>query len=58
MEMTNETYTMNEMYRLGMEYLVEKFGIVNTELFITAVKTENDTVRPLTIQPIIPPAYW
>ena len=41
MEMTNETYTMNEMYRLGMECLVERFGIVNTELFITAVKTEN-----------------
>ncbi len=39
--MTNETNTMNEMYRLGMDCLVERFGIVNTELFIIAVKTGN-----------------
>ena len=39
--MANETYTMGEMYKLGMDCLVERFGIVNTELFITAVKTGN-----------------
>ena len=41
MEMSNETYTMSEMYRLGMDCLVERFGIVNTEMFLAAVKTGN-----------------
>ena len=38
---TNEVYTMSEMYRLGMDCLVERFGIVNTEIFLAAVKTGN-----------------
>ncbi|MBE6523735.1 MAG: hypothetical protein E7Z65_02520 [Thermoplasmata archaeon] len=38
---TNEIYTMSEMYRLGMDCLVERFGIVNTEMFLAAVKTGN-----------------
>ena len=32
---------MSEMYKLGMDCLVEKFGIVNTEKFLVAVKTGN-----------------
>ena len=39
--MDHEVYTMSEMYRLGMECLVERFGIVNTEMFLAAVKTGN-----------------
>ena len=39
--MEHEVYTMSEMYRLGMECLVERFGIVNTEMFLAAVKTGN-----------------
>ena len=39
--MSNETYTMSEMYRLGMDYLVDKFGVINTEMFLAAVKTSN-----------------
>ena len=38
---TNEIYTMSEMYRLGIDCLVERFGIVNTEMFLAAVKTGN-----------------
>ena len=41
MDEKNETYTMSEMYRLGIECLVERFGIVNMELFLTAVKSGN-----------------
>ena len=41
MEMSNETYTMSEMYRLGMDYLVDRFGVINTEMFLAAVKTNN-----------------
>ena len=41
MEMSNETYTMSEMYRLGMDYLVDRFGVINTEMFLAAVKTSN-----------------
>ena len=32
---------MSEMYRLGMDCLVERFGIVNTEMFLAAVKSGN-----------------
>lgn len=38
---TNEVFTMSEMYRLGMDCLVERFGIVNTEMFLAAVKSGN-----------------
>lgn len=30
-------YTIDEIYRLGMDCLVREFGIVNTELFINAI---------------------
>ena len=35
----DEVHAMGEMYRLGMDCLVRRFGIVNTELFLAAVKT-------------------
>ena len=38
---SDEIYTMSEMYRLGMDCLVERFGIINTEMFLAAVKTGN-----------------
>ena len=41
MSYTNDDYTMGEMYRLGIDYLVDKFGFTNTEKFFTAVKTGN-----------------
>ena len=41
MSYTNEEYTMSEMYRLGIDCLVDRFGIVNTEKFLAAVKTNN-----------------
>ena len=41
MSNVEQEYTMSEMYKLGMDCLVEKFGIVNTEKFLVAVKTGN-----------------
>jgi len=41
MSNANQEYTMSEMYRLGIECLVDRFGIVNTEKFIAAVKTSD-----------------
>ncbi len=41
MNSADEEYTVDEMYKLGMDCLVDKFGIVNTEKFITAVRSRN-----------------
>lgn len=41
MDSVDEEYSVSEMYRLGMDCLVDRFGIVNTEKFLAAVKTSN-----------------
>ena len=41
MSNADEEYTLSEMYRLGIDCLVSRFGIVNTEKFLVAVKTDS-----------------
>ncbi|MBO4356792.1 MAG: hypothetical protein J5813_01285 [Candidatus Methanomethylophilaceae archaeon] len=41
MDSVGEEYSVSEMYRLGMDFLIDRFGIVNTEKFLAAVKTSN-----------------
>ena len=38
---TMDEYSMSDIYRLGMDCLVERFGIVNMEKFLVAVKTNG-----------------
>ena len=41
MTYSNEEYSTAEMYKLGIDCLIDKFGIVNTEKFLAAVKSSD-----------------